>query len=202
MPLVLLEPRPPPQGPGREQDRPPGEDRRFGLHPGPAVHAPPDPAAAPALADAAPGGPGILPRPPPAARRSGLQLLDALTGRRAVWAGQRWSVSDYAASAPGLGLAFLGSRLLVTLVVWGQLTGGNWTLSSRKLNSMFVCLFIRLFVYSLGFSSVMGFSLVVFILGMSNAQGMVVFCSQSPRLFSQLFIPFPVGFQFHSLHLS
>ena len=83
-----------------------------------------------------------------------------------MWAGQGGSVSDSPVAAPGLSLAYLGCWLLVSLglVVRGQLTGGNWTLSSRKLNSMFVCLFIRLFVYSLGFSSVMGFSLVVFIL--------------------------------------
>ena len=145
---------------------PPGEALLSGPRPGPAVHAPLGPAAAPALADAAPGAPGTSPRPLPAARRSGLQLLDALIGRRAVWAGQGGSVSDSPVAAPGLSSAYLGCWLLVSLglVVTGQLTGGNWTLSSRKLNSMFVCLFIRLFVYSLGFSSVMGFSLVVFIL--------------------------------------
>ena len=159
---------------------PPGEDRRCELlHPGLAGHAPPDLAAEPGLVDTAPGGPGVVPRHPPVARRLGLQLLDldALTGRRAVRPGQRWSVSGCAAAAPGLGLAFWAAGCLVTLgrlglEVWGQLTADNWTLSSRKLYSTFVCLFCFCFylVYSFvclffGFFLLLcGFSFVVFIL--------------------------------------
>ena len=81
-----------------------------------------------------------MPRHPPVARRLGLQLLvlDALTGLLAVRPDQRWSVSGCAAAAPGVGLAFWAALLEVR----GQLTADNWTLSSRNLDSMFVCLFL------------------------------------------------------------
>ena len=195
---------------------PPGKDRRFELlHPGLAGHAPPDLAADPGLADTAPGGPGVVPRHPPVARRLGLQLLDldALTGRRAVRPGQRWSVSGCAAAAPGLGLAFWAAGCLVTLgrlglEVWGQLTADNWTLSSRKLYSTFVCLFCFCFYLVYSFVCLFfGFFLLLcgFLLLFSSwnpcfHQGMMGFCLQSPRLVFRF--PFPVSFQFHSLHPS
>ena len=90
--------------------------------------------------------------------------------------GQHWPVSGCAAAAPGLGLAFWAAGCLVTLgrlglEVWGQLTADNWTLSSRKLDSTFVCLFLFclfvclfilwVFLLLCGFSFVGGFLLTV-----------------------------------------